>query len=373
MPLSRHALVFVAALALMGAGVAAPVRAPAPLYPGAGAAWAGPLGGALRSPALVSSLTPGLATLDLTTPAGLRASAPLVAQLQSSLGYTPATFRDLSAADRETAVQLAAEAAREELRGKVFELADRARALAGRQNLDKEARAELYAVVAHLTELRDHYRGFLDDRMMADTEGAYALAAGKAWAVRRALLGELTGNTAALDEPAAPAAPRPVLRKPSSKAVKLRARMQATRTGWGQDDFRALYLGYGFEERQGSDHRFYTHPVFPQLHDSVGRHNELATGYAHGALKILEEYDRLTAPAAPATRLAAAHDGPPAVFSLELISVLLSPPSAKTALAASVAPEAVLSGIRDAAAPRAPPAAARLRPATPRAERVSRE
>ncbi len=294
-----------------------------------------------------------------------------MAQLQGSLGYSPAAFAALPASDRAAAVQLAAEAARDDLNQKVYELADRARVLNSQASLDKDGRAELYAVVAHLTELRDHYRGFLDDRALADTEGAYSLAAGKAWAVRRALLGETVGQ--ALDEaapaPAASPAALGALRKPSAKAVKLRARMAATKTGWGQNDFRALYEGYGFIERQGSDHRFYSHPVFPQLHDSVGRHNELATGYAHEALKILAEYDRLTAPQAPGARLAAANDGPPAAFSLELISVLLSPPSSKAALAASAAPEAQLPAPPPRPAPRAPRACCPRRrwPNAPRA------
>lgn len=331
MPLFRRAALLLAALALLGAG-AAPLRAPAPLYRPAATAWAGPLGGALASPALTASLTPALASLSLDTPGGLRASAPLVAHLEGSLGYSPAAFAALPAADRASAVQLAAEAAREELRAKVYELSAQARAFARLGQLDKEQRAELYGLVARLTELRDHYGAYVDEAEREETARAYTLAAGEAWKARRALLGETVGEHAqAPGTPARPAAARRY-RGPSSAAAKLRERMQDSMVGWGQDDFRDLYLGHGFEERQGGKHRFYSHVDFPDLHQTVSRQDDLPIGYARDALKLLRELDRrLAAPSAAvaAANLAAAQNAPPATLTLDDLSILLSPPSAK--------------------------------------------
>lgn len=349
-PLSRRAVLFFCILALLGA---APVRAPGPLYSPVAPAWTGALGAALRSPGLTASLTPGLASLDAATPAGLRSAAPLVAQLQTALGYTPAAFAALSHQDRESSVLLAAEAAREDVRMKVYELGERARAFSRQDNLDREARAELYGLVAHLGELRDHYRAFLDDKELAHLETGYSVAAGKAWSVRQSLLGE---NAAAFSRAAAPVAPRapPYRLKPSPTAVALRADMANTKSGWGQNDLRTLYLGYGFEEREGGKHRFYTHPAFPQLHDSVSRQNDLPPGYAHSALKLLDELDRLLAPS-PASELPAPNDGPPVNLKLSDLAVLLSPPSAKErAPKPAPVPARVVAKTRPDS-PRAPP------------------
>lgn len=330
MPLLKRAALLLALLALLGAG--APLRAPAPLYPGGGAAWAGPLGAALATPTLTASLTPSLASLSLESPGGLRSAAPLIAHLQGSLGYTPSAFGALPASDRAAAVVLAAEAAREELRAKTYELAEQARALGRLGQLNKEQRAELYGVVAHLTELRDHYGAFLDPAEREEAARAYTLAAGEAWKVRRALLGESVGEHAQAPEHDAPrqAAPRRY-RGPSAAAVKLRQRMQDTMVGWGQDDLRDLYIGHGFEERQGSKHRFYSHVDHPDLHQTVSRQDDLPIGYARDALKLLRELDRRLAPVeVSASNLAAAHQGaaPPATLLLDDLAILLSPPSA---------------------------------------------
>jgi hypothetical protein len=336
-PLLKRAALLLALLALLGAG--APVRAPAPLYPAAPGAWAGPLGAALAAPSLTASLSPSLASLSLESPGGLRSAAPLIAHLQGSLGYTPASFAALPASDRAAAVVLAAEAAKEEIRAKTYELAEQARAFGRLGQVNKEQRAELYALVAQLTELRDHYGPFLDQAEREEAAQAYTRAAGEAWKVRRALLGENVGEHAQALEDAGPRAAEPArpgrrrYRGPSAAAAKLRERMQDTMVGWGQDDFRDLYVGHGFVEREGGKHRFYSHVDHPDLHESVSRQNDLPIGYARDALKLLRELDRrLLADAdaaGAAATLAAAHHGvaPPAGLTLDDLAILLSPPS----------------------------------------------
>ncbi len=48
-----------------------------------------------------------------------------------------------------------------------------------------------------------------------------------------------------------------------SAAEKLLARMRQTKEGWGQDDLHTLYLGFGFNFREGAKHRVYIHSRYP--------------------------------------------------------------------------------------------------------------
>jgi hypothetical protein len=87
--------------------------------------------------------------------------------------------------------------------------------------------------------------------------------------------------------------------------------------------------------RQGGKHRFYSHPRFPQLHESVSRQNDLPPGYAQSALKLIRELERLSAEqskteAAPAT-------GPPATLALADLSILLAQPKERTPKAEPIA------------------------------------
>jgi len=77
---------------------------------------------------------------------------------------------------------------------------------------------------------------------------------------------------------------------------KLLERMRRSpKGGWGQDDIGSLLRGFGFSEREGSNHRLYKHPKLPGVRVTVGRHNDLAVGYvldairAVHALKLTEE------------------------------------------------------------------------------------
>ena len=72
-------------------------------------------------------------------------------------------------------------------------------------------------------------------------------------------------------------------------AEKLLSRMRVSKTGWGQKDLASLYVGFGFEFREGSNHRFYYHPRHRELLATVARHNSLALGYITTAIKLIDK------------------------------------------------------------------------------------
>lgn len=63
-------------------------------------------------------------------------------------------------------------------------------------------------------------------------------------------------------------------------------RMQRTKSGWTFDDLERLYVGLGFEIREGGNHRLYIHPRFPQLRATVTRHRSLPKGYISHAVRL---------------------------------------------------------------------------------------
>jgi hypothetical protein len=71
-------------------------------------------------------------------------------------------------------------------------------------------------------------------------------------------------------------------------AEKLLARMRVSKSGWGEKDLESLYLGFGFQLREGRRHRFYFHPKYPQLYATVARHSSLAIGYVATAVKLID-------------------------------------------------------------------------------------
>lgn len=71
-------------------------------------------------------------------------------------------------------------------------------------------------------------------------------------------------------------------------AERLLSRMRASKSGWSDKDIESLYLGFGFEFREGSKHRFYYHPTYPELYATVARHNPLAIGYVATAVKLVD-------------------------------------------------------------------------------------
>lgn len=78
-------------------------------------------------------------------------------------------------------------------------------------------------------------------------------------------------------------------RRVPKAAWKLYEKMCATRAGYGENDFRTLYEGFGFECREGRD-RVYYHPDHPTMKPvMVGRHRSLSKAYADTAVKRIEE------------------------------------------------------------------------------------
>ncbi|UPT75292.1 MAG: hypothetical protein M0D55_06230 [Elusimicrobiota bacterium] len=307
MPLFRRAwpLVLAAALSVRAAaGVVTPAYAP--VYAPPSGAWGAPLGAGLADASVMPLLPAGLNVPSLTTPEGLRAAAPLVQSLQKALSISPQAFAKMKPADKASAIELAVEDAREQARIKVYELVEEARVAASRP-MDKEGRAALYAATARLMEVRTFYGPWLEEDASAAIEQSYTATSARAWEVRTSLLDSDLPDAAPAAKPKADAAPKKAyVLDPSSYALKLREDMKNNKSGWGQDDLHAIYTGFGFELRQGGKHRFYSHPAFPQLHDSVSRQNDLPPGYASSALKNIAELERLVAEqgktaAAPAT------------------------------------------------------------------------
>ncbi len=76
-----------------------------------------------------------------------------------------------------------------------------------------------------------------------------------------------------------------------SAAEKLRKRMQGSKDGWTANQLRRLYLGYGFQLREGSKHRVFSHPTYPYLRATTIRDGVVAVGYIETALELLEKLE----------------------------------------------------------------------------------
>jgi hypothetical protein len=72
-----------------------------------------------------------------------------------------------------------------------------------------------------------------------------------------------------------------------SAAEKLFERMKRTKSGWGENDFRTLYTGYGFIESEGGKHIRFAHPTYPELYATVARQRSLPPGYAQTAVRLI--------------------------------------------------------------------------------------
>lgn len=70
--------------------------------------------------------------------------------------------------------------------------------------------------------------------------------------------------------------------------------MRRTADGWGEEDFRGLYKGFGFQE-SGTKHWVYIHPKYRHLRATVARHRRLPRAYARQAVKVIDELMRLEA------------------------------------------------------------------------------
>jgi hypothetical protein len=71
-----------------------------------------------------------------------------------------------------------------------------------------------------------------------------------------------------------------------SSVERLLERMRRSKEGWSYVDLHQLYLGLGFEVREGGKHRVYIHPIFPELRATVTRSRSLARGYIQHALYL---------------------------------------------------------------------------------------
>ena len=76
-------------------------------------------------------------------------------------------------------------------------------------------------------------------------------------------------------------------------AEKILVRMRGTKHGWGYEDLKHLYLGFGFEIDEGGKHALFIHPKYPQLRATVGRHRSLAVGYVQYAIRTIDELQKL--------------------------------------------------------------------------------
>ncbi len=76
-------------------------------------------------------------------------------------------------------------------------------------------------------------------------------------------------------------------------AEKLLTRMRATKSGWKAKDLHKLYLGFGFNYREGGKHIFYAHPQHPELYTTVTRSRTLAKGYITTAIKLIDQLKML--------------------------------------------------------------------------------
>lgn len=340
------------------------------IYPAASRAWTSAIGGALTAPMTGPALAPALLPLSAPLAEPARTFAPVAAQLQGPLGLAPAAFAALPAPEQRAALDLAVDEARGELQQTAAELDARSRALsAPGRALDKDGRAELFGVVARLSELRSGYGPLLDEPSRGLVEASYARALTRAVQVRDALIGrraaelagalsQTDGRAEAVAPVAAPADPA-LLPGVSARALKLYERMSETTAGWGADDIDALLTGFGFRRRDGK-HRNYDHPDFPQLHDSYSHQRQLKDVYVKSALRLVRELARLRAQSVAAAPVRAPSG--PADLSrvrLEDLAVLVTaehaPPRARPVPAAPPAE-------RLAAAAPAPPAAARPAP-----------
>jgi hypothetical protein len=385
--MSRTALLLAALLVALAPAVprAAAVRT-APLYPAMAAPWSGAIGGALRTAGGALPLTPillPLASPALTPDTGY---APIAAQLQDALKLTPTAFAALPAAEQRASLELAVEAAHEDLTQKVYELAGKAEALSSPDKaLDKDGRAELYRVVAQLDEMRTRYGPLLTPEETASVSDSFGRAAGRAMEIRAALLGKSMKDMGAAlagagrDAPAAAAsAPVPALPPASSGARALAESMRNNAVGWKLKDLDHLLKGYGFTLKEGGSHRKYEYPgLKPEI---VPRHTEVYPNYIRSALAAIDRIESRRAPAAaPAAERAAA----PASIDLDELAVLLTdgkkpapkreqalPAGPKPAAPRSAAPKTAAAPPVSAPAPAPAPApvAARLQPAAPRPE-----
>jgi hypothetical protein len=78
-----------------------------------------------------------------------------------------------------------------------------------------------------------------------------------------------------------------------SAAEKLRAKMRESQDGWNADDLKRLYVGHGFDVREGAKHRVFKHPTFKYLRQVAIRDGKAPAAYVEDALELLDRLDEL--------------------------------------------------------------------------------
>lgn len=328
------ALVWLLQAAVLGFAAAVETAVPAGYaYPRVAVGWASPLPAAFSELASAPNapnleMAGSLAKLDLKNQADRQSLAPVVDALTHDLGLSPEKFMALKPADRSAALAMALDEARGRLETKVQYLTAQARDSSWAvQPGDREAQAKLYDTLAALGEIRRFYGAFLTEESRAAVAEGYRQANSRALEIREALVRQAgKGAEVLAAAPAKAAAPAVVMEfaKPSATAVKLLEDMKNTRSGWGLDDFRTLYKGYGFIETQGGKHVKFTHSAFPELVQHVSRGRSLAPGYAVDAVKMIERLEKMQAERAPPATAAA--QAPQEIPLAELKFLLDKPP-----------------------------------------------
>lgn len=79
----------------------------------------------------------------------------------------------------------------------------------------------------------------------------------------------------------------------SKKAKKLLEGMKNSPNSATPEDLERLYTAYGFEIRHGSNHDIATHPEFPHLQGTIGRHRKLSSAYVRSAIRLIEALEQL--------------------------------------------------------------------------------
>ena len=304
-PLPRVLLLQALLAAALVLPVSARVERAAVVYAAPNSAWAASVSAPLEN----FRSNPGLSLGQIARLEGAaqtRSLAPVIYELTRSLKFSPESFAALSDREKQTALELAAEAAGEDIAVKAHELVVEAQSSAREKPaLTKPALDELYGLAARLREINLYYAPFLDDKQRGAVGHSAAQSAAR-WRQARAAYVALFGEAGAqaLQEGRQPQARSTVLGAAapafpltaSVPARKLLKRMKETKSGWGEKDLETVYLGYGFTFRDGAKHRVYSHPRFPQLHDAVSRQRDLPPGYAATALKLIAELEALSAP-----------------------------------------------------------------------------
>ncbi len=54
-----------------------------------------------------------------------------------------------------------------------------------------------------------------------------------------------------------------------------------------------LYVGFGFDFREGGKHIIYIHQEFPELRATVARHKSIAVGYIQHAISLIDKLKKL--------------------------------------------------------------------------------